>query len=61
MVDREKFVTDALRGAGRAVAGRLGRDGAGVAVNYRPEHGNERGRVAGIVGRPREEPAGVAR
>ena len=61
MVDREKFVTGALRGAGRAVAGRLGRDGAGVVVNYRPEPGNERVRVAGIGGRPREEPVGVAR
>lgn len=31
MVDREKFaiVTDALCGVGRAVAERLGRDGAG--------------------------------
>jgi len=63
MVDREKFaiVTDALCGVGRAVAERLGRDGAGVAVNYRPEHGNEPVRVAGIGGRPREESAGVAR
>ncbi len=62
MVDREKFavVTDALRGVGRAVAGRLGH-GDGVAVNHCPEHGNVRVRAAGVGGRPREESAEVAR
>ncbi len=61
MVDREKFVvvTDALRGVGRAVAERSGRDG--VFVNYRPEHGDGRVRVAGVGGRRREEPAGGSR
>jgi NAD(P)-dependent dehydrogenase (short-subunit alcohol dehydrogenase family) len=63
MVDREKFaiVTDALCGVGRAVAERLGRDGAGVIVNYRPAHRNEPVRVAGIGSRPREESAEVPR
>ena len=61
MVDREKFVVvaDTLRGVGHAVAERPGRDG--VLVNYRPEHGDGRVRVAGVGGRRREEPAGVAR
>ncbi len=63
MVDRERvaIVTDALRGVGRDVAERLGHDGAAVVVNYHPGHGTERVRVAGIGGRPQEEPTGVAR